>query len=158
MGQVNAIAEEIEGRFPAAPERVQFQEALRALIDWLVSGLVTGTIEAAEESERRRFRRGSRAASPAGVFTAATQATNRELKQYLHHAVYFTGPMVEERRRSASMIGELFRILPQRSRRSCPKATWNRLAESPLHRVVCDYIAGMTDGFFLRTYKQFIRA
>jgi dGTPase len=27
-------------------------------------------------------------------------------------------------------------------------------ASAPLHRVVCDYIAGMTDGFFLRCYQQ----
>ena len=26
----------------------------------------------------------------------------------------------------------------------------------PLHRVVCDYIAGMTDPFFERTYRQLL--
>jgi dGTPase len=26
--------------------------------------------------------------------------------------------------------------------------------QQPLHRVVCDYIAGMTDGFFMRVYNN----
>jgi dGTPase len=25
---------------------------------------------------------------------------------------------------------------------------------TPVHRVVCDYIAGMTDGFFMRCYRE----
>ncbi len=29
---------------------------------------------------------------------------------------------------------------------------------NPLHRVVCDYIAGMTDGFFERIYAQHLGA
>jgi dGTP triphosphohydrolase len=28
------------------------------------------------------------------------------------------------------------------------------LPGSPVHRVVCDYIAGMTDGYFERCYQQ----
>jgi dGTPase len=157
VSQVDAIAEEIEGRFPAAPERVQFQEALRALIDWLVSGLVTGTIEAAEASGATDFEEVRAYPRRLAAFTAATQATNRELKQYLHHAVYFTGPLVEERRRSASMIGELFQFFLNDPGK-LPESYMESIGASPLHRVVCDYIAGMTDGFFLRTYKQFIRA
>ena len=27
---------------------------------------------------------------------------------------------------------------------------------APVHRVVCNYIAGMTDGFFRRTYRQLL--
>src|SRR5579883_1856315 len=43
--QLNQICEEIEGQFPGASERVWFNEALRSLIDWLVSGLINGTYE-----------------------------------------------------------------------------------------------------------------
>ena len=28
--------------------------------------------------------------------------------------------------------------------------------ETPLHRSVCDYIAGMTDGYFLRVYTSLL--
>jgi dGTPase len=145
--------EELESQFPGATERDQFQEVLRGLLDWLVSGLVQGTIEAAD------------AASVAGVddvrahprriaaFTLPTHAANRALKQFLHHTLYYSEPMAGERRRSASQIAELFEFWVTHPDK-LPANYVESLADSPVHRVVCDYIAGMTDGYFRRCYQQ----
>jgi dGTPase len=86
-------------------------------------------------------------------FTPEAQATNRQLKQFLHHAVYFSDAMVEERRRSAAMIAELFEFYAEHPDK-LPSNYVEQLDHWPVHRVVCDYIAGMTDGFFLRTYHE----
>jgi dGTPase len=149
--------EEVQSQFPGASEREQFQEVVRGLVDWLVTGLVQGTIEAAD------------AAAVSGVddvrahprrlasFTLPTHATNRALKQFLHHAVYFSGPMVEERRRSAAQIAELFEFWVAHPEK-LPEHRVELLAGSPVHRVVCDYIAGMTDGYFRRCYQQIVGA
>ena len=61
----------------------------------------------------------------------------------------------EDRRRSMSMIGELFRFFLANPDR-LPEAYRDQEVAEPAHRVVCDYIAGMTDGFFRRTYQQLI--
>ena len=53
------------------------------------------------------------------------------------------------------MIGELFRFFLDDPGRLPPPYCQQALAE-PAHRVVCDYIAGMTDAFFHRTYEQTI--
>ena len=37
---------------------------------------------------------------------------------------------------------------------SLPENYEEAAGERPRHRVVCDYIAGMTDGYFNRTYGQ----
>jgi dGTPase len=51
------------------------------------------------------------------------------------------------------MIAELFGFFVEDPRRLPDPYT--RLAETdPPHRVVCDYIAGMTDAFCRRTYEQ----
>ena len=151
--EFGARYEEAEHHFPAASSRELFQEVVRGLVDALVSGLAHGTIEAAEaaavvdcEQVRAYPRR-------LAVFTPPAQATNRELKQFLHHAVYFSGPMVEERRRSAERIAELFEFY-LRHPDKLPDYYAEALAASPVHRVVCDYIAGMTDGFFERCYQN----
>ena len=150
--------EEVESQFPGASEREQFQEVLRGLLDWLVSGLVQGTVEAVEASE---------AASVSNVddvrahprrlasFTLPTHATNRSLKQFLHHTLYYSEPMAGERRRSATQIAELFEFWVAHPDK-LPANYVESLAHSPLHRVVCDYIAGMTDGYFLRCYQQMV--
>lgn len=149
--------QEAEGHFPAASERELFQEVVRGLVDWLVSGLIQGTIDAAESaniadpSQVREHPR--RLAS----LTPGPQATNRQLKQFLHHTVYFSPLMVEERRKSAAMIAELFKFYLAHPE-NLPENYAESLAQSPVHRVVCDYIAGMTDGFFLRTYRETLGA
>jgi dGTPase len=52
-----------------------------------------------------------------------------------------------------AMIGELFRFFLDYPDR-LPLPYSQQATEEPPHRVVCDYIAGMTDGFFRRTYEQ----
>jgi dGTPase len=149
----NQVYEEIEGQFPGATERTGFLEALRGLIDWLVSGLVQGTGEAAEQAAVRNHEEVREYPRRIASFTAATQATSRELKQFLHRHVYFSSALVEERNRSSAMIGELFEHLVAHPE-SLPEEYRETSASEPIPRTVCDYIAGMTDGFFHRIYAQ----
>ena len=56
-----------------------------------------------------------------------------------------------------AMIADLFRFFLD-SPGSLPEPYAQQTLEHPAHRVVCDYIAGMTDGFFHRTYEQVLGA
>jgi len=145
--------EEVESQFPGASEREQFQEVLRGLVDWLVSGLVQGTSEAAEAASAGSVDDVRACPRRLASFTLPVHSTNRALKQFLHHSVYFSEPMVEARRRTASQIGELFEFWVAHPDK-LPANYVESLANSPVHRVVCDYIAGMTDGYFERCFHQ----
>jgi dGTPase len=61
--------------------------------------------------------------------------------------------MVEARRRTAAQIGELFEFWVAHPEK-LPEHHVKLLPGSPVHRVVCDYIAGMTDGYFERCFQQ----
>jgi dGTPase len=52
-----------------------------------------------------------------------------------------------------AMVSELFQFFEERPGRLPQPYAGQALAE-PAHQVVCDYIAGMTDAFFRRTYEQ----
>lgn len=145
--------DEVESQFPGASERELFQEVLRGLLDWLVSGLIEGTIEAADaavvadvDAVRAHPRR-------LAAFTIPTHTANRAIKQFLHHTLYYSEPMASERRRSAAQIAELFDFWVAHPEK-LPENYVESLATTPVHRVVCDYIAGMTDGYFQRCYEQ----
>ena len=149
---LGAILAEIENQFPGAPERIQFNEALRRLIDLLVTGLIEGTRKATEEAGladvdavREHRVRAASLAGPAGETSAA-------LKQFLRERVYFSPVLAGERDRSAAAIAELFEHFVRHPQR-LPEAYRESTTGEPLHRAVCDYIAGMTDGFFRRTYE-----
>jgi dGTPase len=145
--------EEVESQFPGASEREQFQEALRGLLDWLVSGLMQGTIEAADAASVSSVDDVRAHPRRLAVFTLPAHAANRALKQFLHHTLYYSEPMAGERRRSATQIAELFEFWVSHPDK-LPANYVESLTSSPSHRVVCDYIAGMTDGYFLRCYQQ----
>jgi len=151
------LYEAAETQFPGAPESERFHETLRCLIDSLASGLIEGTARRAIESgvrsvEELRLQPGRLAA-----FTPETQTANRDLKRFLHRHVYSSPALSEERSRAASMIAELFDFFLEHPER-LPAAHSDLIPAQPPHRVVCDYIAGMTDSFFLRTYQQMLQA
>ena len=147
--------EEVESQFPGASEREQFQEVLRGLLDWLVSGLVQGTLDAAEAASVSSVDEVRVHPRRIASFTLPSHASNRALKQFLHHTLYYSEPMAGERRRSASRIAELFEFWVAHPDK-LPANYVESLANTPVHRAVCDYIAGMTDGYFLRCYQQTI--
>jgi dGTPase len=151
--QYRALLASVETQFPGASGRETFHETLRQLVDVLVSGLVEGTVlnarEAAVESveEVRLFPR------RLAAFTPETAETSRQLKRFLYARVYSAPELSEGRDRSVAMIAELFQFfLAQPDRLPLPYSEQAR--QAPACRVVCDYIAGMTDSFFRRTYEH----
>jgi dGTPase len=140
-----------EYQFPGLPDRVRLKEVVRGLIDGLVSGLMEGTVAACAsltsvEDVRLYPARAAR-------FTPEAAKTSAQLKTFLRESVYESPALVRARSDSVGLIGTLFEFLLQHPDRM-PAVYLEESAGQPLHRQVCDYIAGMTDGFFLRTAAQ----
>ncbi len=146
------LLEEIEGQFPAAEERIQLHELQRRLIDHLMRGLMEGTIAACEGAGVGSVDEVRQHPERLVRFTQAAAETSAALKQFLHARVYHTQLLVEERDHSALAIEKLFGYFLEHPDQLPPGP--EGLEGDPLHRRVCDYIASMTDGYFLRIYKQ----
>jgi dGTPase len=151
--QYAEIHETIETQFPGASPREQFHEGLRRLIDTLVTGLIEGTAQAAAEVKAASVDDVRALPRRLAAFTAEAAATSRELKQFLYASVYTSPLLSADRQRSMELIEDLFQFFVDRPER-LPEAYAQRAMEEPPHRVVCDYIAGMTDGYFNRVYAQ----
>jgi dGTPase len=63
--------------------------------------------------------------------------------------------VVEERSEWTRKISELFELLMAHPEHM-PDTYREETANQPLHRTVCDYIAGMTDRFFVRSYDALL--
>jgi dGTPase len=145
------LYETTEFQFPGLAERVRLKEVVRGLIDGLVSGLIEGTIAAGAnltdvDAVRAHPQRVAR-------FTPETARTSAQLKRFLRDKVYESPALVQARTDSVSRISSLFEFLLAHPGRM-PAVYLEESASQPLHHQVCDYIAGMTDGFFLRTTTQ----
>ncbi len=151
VDQFAEIYEATEYQFPGLAERVRLKEIVRGLIDALVSGLIEGTITACADipdvdGVRTHPDRVAR-------FTPEAAQTSLQLKKFLRASVYESPALVRERKDSVARIGSLFEFFLEHPDRM-PAVYREESAGEPLHRQVCDYIAGMTDGFLLRMALQ----
>jgi dGTPase len=149
------LYETIETQFPGADESDRFQEILRALTDFLVSGCIEGTLEAVRLSGVECIEDVRQFPARLAAFTPAAKKASLGLKQFMHDNVYSNEDLVGDRRKSRAMMAELFQFFLDHPDR-LPESHAARAVGPRAPRVVCDYIAGMTDVFFHRTYHQMI--
>ena len=150
------ISEEFfQGHFPGAPERIRIHEIVRHLVNHLVSGLIEGTSENARSLGVQCCEDVRLAPGRIVRFSERTGWTTKALKAVLRRLVYQSVMVMEERSGWTRKIAELFEYLMRRPD-AMPDSYREETEGMPPHRAVCDYIAGMTDGFFIRSYETLI--
>jgi len=92
---------------------------------------------------------------PANVVTysEAMQTRNRELKDFLYKNLYRHWRVMRMASKASRFLSELFGLYVAEPW-LLPWQTQARLDDETLHRVVCDYIAGMTDRYALQEYQK----
>lgn len=146
--------DEIENMYPGASPAVVFNEIQRLLINYLVGGFIQGTEAKAAEAGVQSIEDVRRAPFRIAEMTLETAGLNRQLKAFLNRHVYESGALIENRRAVADKVEWLFQFLLQNPA-EISEGFRENLETEPAWRVVCDYIAGMTDAFFMRTYESF---
>jgi dGTPase len=147
------ILESVNTQFPGATSRERFYEGLRQLIDTLVSGLIEGTTSEAREAGAATPDDVRTCARRLASFTPDTAEVGRQLRRFLHARVYEAPALLAGRGESAVLVGELFQFFLERPEQ-LPEAYQEQAANEPLHRVVCDYIGGMTDVYCRRIHES----
>ena len=88
-------------------------------------------------------------------FSEDVARENGALKRFLHQHLYSHPAIAEERERSVAALDGLFRFFMEHPDRM-PKHFAEMAQTEPRHRVVCDYIAGMTDHFLLKQHRDLL--
>ncbi len=140
--------DDAESMFPGASERVRLQEAIRSLINVMVGGLLEATVAAADGLTD--FEAVRHAPDRVVRFTPEAAQCSRELKAFLRAQVYESDLVRSATQARVSRMEALFDYLLGHPEHM-PADYREHSAGEPLHRQVCDYIAGMTDGYFLKT-------
>jgi dGTPase len=83
----------------------------------------------------------------------AIAAENSQLKHFLLANIYSNPVITEDRDRSVAYLEKLFYFY-LRTPDSMPPDHEQAAAATPRYLVVCDYIAGMTDQFLLKQYRD----
>ena len=145
--------QQIDAQHPGARAKLKFNEALRHVVDFLVSDLISNTQRRVEESHVCSAEEIRRLPKRLAGFSDFARAQNALLKKFLFAHVYNHPLITEDCDRSVRCLEELFRYY-LRQRHSMPDSYEDLADETPRHVVVCDYIAGMTDQFLLRQHQE----
>ena len=188
---------EAERQYPDAPKKLQFNEALRRVLDRWVGDLIQNTqaeIEALADPASR-IRGHARPGSPEAdlwssgyparmadksvrptqkapkqktltlddirscplrlvCLSSQAEAERRQTKEFLHEHVYFSSALEPEKEDAERIVTDLFVLWMNHPEKLPPSYQEKANAELPA-RVVCDYIAGMTDNYIYEQYEKY---
>ncbi|HEY5029188.1 MAG TPA: deoxyguanosinetriphosphate triphosphohydrolase [Candidatus Angelobacter sp.] len=148
---------EVEQRYPAAAEKLLFNETLKRVLDRLVSDLITNSrkligesgvesVEAVRQFPQRLF-----------SFSSEVDEERKQIKEFLYQNVYYSPAQQRDKQQAEKVIAEMFAFFIK-SPRDLPASYQEKTRSEPLHRIVCDYVAGMTDSYIFEQHRRFCGA
>jgi dGTPase len=147
--------EEVERSHAQGLEKLKFNEAAKRILDHFATGLIENTRSTVVASGVRYVEEVRRAPRRLAGFNASMAAENATFKKFLHARLYNHPAIVGDRERSVEALGQLFDFYMEHPE-AMPKAHAELAQHGPKYRVVCDYIAGMTDHFLLRQHSELL--
>lgn len=76
------------------------------------------------------------------------------MKDFLYENLYYSPSLAEEKNDAERIVSELFSFWMENPWK-LPHQYEEKAGEESLPRVVCDYIAGMTDHFIIQQYDRY---
>src|SRR5262249_304758 len=144
---------EVDRLYPQAAEKLKFNETLKRVLDRLVSDLIANSAQqiaasgvqsvAAVRDHPRRLL----------AFSPGVEEERRQLRDFLYRNLYYSPELRPDKEQAEQVISELFEFF-MRTPRELPASYQEKLQHEPLYRIVCDYIAGMTDNFVLDQHRR----
>lgn len=144
---------DVDATYRTAEEKLKVSEVIRRMINLLVSNLIAETrrlieVHGIRSVEQVRLFRGR-----LFQFDSETASLNREIKGFLSRYLYDHDVLKRARRSAEQQLEDLFEYY-LRKPENLPSSHHQRIDDLGLNRVVCDYIAGMTDPFARLKHRE----
>jgi dGTPase len=154
---------EVERRYPARGRdiaKLKFNEALKRVLDRLATDLIENTRQQIRASGAASVEDVRQQPARLAGFSPEAARHNGELKKFLYTRLYDNPAIAEDRERSVGALEQLFGYYLDHPDAMPPfyAAQAKSRSAGPPHRIVCDYIAGMTDHFLLRQHLKLVGA
>ena len=146
---------DVDQLYPQASEKLKFNEALKRVLDRLVSDLINHTRQRIKEAQIVTVDDVRRNPQRLFAFSPEVDAERRQLKDFLYKNLYYSPGLLGDKATAEQTITELFQFFLT-SPGELPEGYHEKSEQEPLHRVVCDYIAGMTDSYVQQQHRVFL--
>jgi dGTPase len=142
---------EIDLAHPQGREKLKFNEAVKRVLDHLATDLIGHSRAQAAASGVRSAEEVRHLPRRLAGFSPQASAENAALKKFLVERLYNDPAIVGDREQSVDALRELFQFYLDHPE-AMPRSYTELTQATPRYRVVCDYIAGMTDHYLLRQH------
>lgn len=144
----------VEQLYPVAPRKLKFNETLKRVLDHLVSDLIAGVkarLAAAHVNSVEAVRHHPERLAG---FTPEVERDRRRIKEFLYEHLYYSPVLTADKEKAEQVVAELFDFF-MKSPEELPASYQEKMQHEPLHRIVCAYIAGMTDNYIQEKHRRF---
>ncbi len=145
---------EAKSRYPNVAEKLVFNEALKSIFDGFVGDLITNTAQRISAAGVHSLEDVRRHSGRIAAFSPPVEEERRRLKDFLYDNLYYSPSLASEKEDAERITGELFAHWMEEPD-DLPRNYREKAAQEPLARVICDYIAGMTDPFIYQQYEKY---
>jgi dGTPase len=135
---------EVDARYGPVSPKLRFNETLKRLLDYFVTDLIDNLrVQLPQWPSAAAVRR-----LPARVaaFSPAAETERQRLKAFLFAELYQHPQLTGENQRAEQLVTQVFQHYLAHPE-ALPAAYRVKISASPPHRVICDYLAGMTDSY-----------
>lgn len=147
------IAEGINKKYPGINNQIRKYQVIRHLINLQVVDLIEESRENLKRSGISSVDDVRRHKERLIIFSKDIRQKRKPLREFLKNNLYKHYKVVRMSNKAQMFIKELFRVYLDRPDQ-LPPDFYNRIKKDGGHRVVCDYIAGMTDRYAQDEYKK----
>lgn len=145
--------QQVREKYPnLAGERLIYQ-TISHLIGFLILDLVETTRENLSHAGILSLEDVRNHPGPLVMFSSETEAKNRQLKDFLYQRLYRHYKVERMRVKAEKLLTRIFECYSEHPT-LLPLAYQQRFIEHGLERVICDYVAGMTDRYAQDEYKR----
>jgi len=145
--------EEVEKIYPAVPEKLKFNETIKRVLNRFVDDLINHTHARVTQANIHSLEDVRAYPERLAAFSPAVDTERRQSKTFLYDNLYYSPALSEEKDDAERVVSELFSFWMDHPE-TLPHSYQEKAQQESLPRVVCDYIAGMTDNFIFEQYEK----
>jgi dGTPase len=144
---------EVEQLYPEAPEKLKFNETVKRVLNRFVDDLIRYTQKRAQQAGIETVEDVRNHAERLAAFSPVVETERRQTKDFLYENLYYSPSLADEKDDAERVVTELFGFWTAHPE-TLPANYQEKAREGSLPRVICDYIAGMTDHFIYELYEK----
>jgi len=140
--------------YPSAVDKLKFNEALKRLLNRFADDLITNAKARVQAAKIQSVDDVRKYPGRLAAFSPAVDAERQQTKDFLHRNVYYSPSLADEKVDAERIVTELFAFWMENPK-NLPHHYQEKAKEESLPRIICDYIAGMTDHFIFEQYEKY---